>query len=147
MVACYNADSFRPTKPNLKLPDRRVNSLRVLQFASNAWIGAVEGAKVRVSMEGKGRCFDIIFGERLWQAVTYEEVDLRGYSTPAKLWEGLKESSGFIMRRGRTNRWATKARCSTTNEKALTSTEGWRKIFRPATPRQGEGHGAKIILG
>jgi hypothetical protein len=98
-------------------------------------------------MDGKGRCFDIIFGERLWRIVTYEEVDLKGYSTPAKLREGLKESSGFIMRRGSTNRWATKARCSTSNEKAITSTEGWRKIFRPATPRQGEGHEAKIMLG
>ena len=98
-------------------------------------------------MDGKGRCFDIIFGERLWQAVTYEEVDLRGYSTPAKLREGLKESSGFTMRGGRTNRWATKTRSSTTNEKAISSTEGWRIIFRPATPRSGEDHGAKIMLG
>ena len=147
MVACYNADYFRPTKPNLKLPDHRVNSLRVLQFTSKAWIGAVKGAGVRVSMDGKGRCFDIIFVKRLWRIVTYGDEDLRGYSTPAKLWEGLKESSGFIVRRGSTNRWATKARCSTTNEKALTSMEGWRKIFRLATPRPGEVHGAKIMLG
>ena len=147
MVACYNADCFRPFKPNLKLPDRRVNSLRVLQFTSKVWIGAVKDAGVRVSMDGKGRCFDNIFGERLWQAVTYEEVDLRGYSTPAKLREVLKTTSGFTMSGCRTNRWATKARCSTTNEKAIGSTEGWRMIFRPATPRQGEGHGAKIMLG
>jgi hypothetical protein len=86
-------------------------------------------------MDGKGRCFDNIFGERLWQAVTYEEVDLRGYSTPAKLREVLKTTSGFTMRGGRTNRLATKARCCTTNKKAISSTEGWRKIFRPATPR------------
>ena len=94
-------------------------------------------------------CFDIIFGERLWQAVTYGDEDLRGYSTPtpAKLREVLKTTSGFTMRGGRTNRWATKTRSSTTNEKAISSTEGWRKIFRPATPRQGEGHGAKIMLG
>jgi hypothetical protein len=98
-------------------------------------------------MDGKGRCFDNIFGERLWQAVTYEEVDLRGYSTPAKLREVLKTTSGFTMSGCRTNRWATKARCSTTNEKAIGSTEGWRKIFRPITPRPGEDHGAKIMLG
>jgi hypothetical protein len=98
-------------------------------------------------MEGKGRCFDIIFGERLWRIVTYGDEDLRGYSTPAKLREGLKESSGFTMRGGSTNRCATKARCSTTNEKAISSTEGWRKIFRPVTPRPGEDHGAKIMLG
>ena len=98
-------------------------------------------------MDGKGRCFDIIFGESLWRIVTYGDEDLKGYSTPAKLRKRLKTTSGFTMSGCRTNRWATKTRCSTTNEKAISSTEGWRKIFRPATLGPGEGHGAKIMLG
>ena len=90
------------------------NTDQGVQFTSKAWIGAVEGAGVRVSMDGKGRCFDNIFVERLWRTVTYEDVDLRGYSTPAKLREVLKTTSGFTMRGCRTNRWATKARWSST---------------------------------
>ena len=43
------------------------NTDQGVQFTSKAWIGAVEGAGVRVSMDGKGRCFDNIFVERLWR--------------------------------------------------------------------------------
>ncbi len=58
------------------------NTDQGVQFTSNAWIGAVEGAGVRVSMDGKGRCFDNIFVERLWRMVKYEGVYLKGYCSP-----------------------------------------------------------------
>ena len=70
-----------------------------VQFTSNAWIGAVEGAGVRVSMDGKGRCFDNIFVERLWRTVKYEDVYLRGYSNPTELREGLKNYFRFYNER------------------------------------------------
>ena len=35
--------------------------------------------RVRVSMDGRGRCMDNIFTERLWRSVKYEEVYLREY--------------------------------------------------------------------
>jgi len=43
------------------------NTNQGVQFTIDAWIGAVEEAGVRVSMDGKGRCFDNIFVERLWR--------------------------------------------------------------------------------
>ena len=58
------------------------NTDQGVQFTSKAWIGAVEGAGVRVSMDGKGRCFDNIFVERLWRTVKYEDVYLKGYCSP-----------------------------------------------------------------
>ena len=71
------------------------NTDQGVQFTSKAWIGAVEGAGVRVSMDGKGRCFDNIFVERLWRTVKYEDVYLKGYCSPKELREGLKNYFRF----------------------------------------------------
>ena len=40
------------------------NTDQGVQFTTKVWIGMIQGAGVRVSMDGKGRCFDNIFGER-----------------------------------------------------------------------------------
>ena len=36
-------------------------------------------AGVRISMDGKGRCLDNVFVERLWRSLKYEDVYLRRY--------------------------------------------------------------------
>ncbi len=46
-------------------------------------------------MDGKGRCFDNIFVERLWRMVKYEDVYLKGYCSPKELREGLKNYFRF----------------------------------------------------
>ena len=40
-------------------------------------------------MDGKGRCMDNIFVERLWRTVKYEEVYLKDYGTPREAIQGL----------------------------------------------------------
>jgi len=47
-------------------------------------------AGVAVSMDGKGRCLDNIFVERLWRTVKYEEVYLHRYEVVPQLTSGLK---------------------------------------------------------
>jgi putative transposase len=42
-------------------------------------------------MDGKGRCLDNIFVERLWRTVKYEDIYLKEYSSPLELQQGLKE--------------------------------------------------------
>lgn len=42
------------------------------QFTGTAWIRELERAKVRVSMDGKGRWMGNVFVERLWRAVKHE---------------------------------------------------------------------------
>jgi putative transposase len=32
-------------------------------------------------MDGKGRCFDNVFVERLWRTVKYEEIYLKSYTS------------------------------------------------------------------
>jgi len=44
------------------------------QFTAAAFTGALAVAGVAVSMDGRGRCLDNIFVERLWRSVKYEVV-------------------------------------------------------------------------
>jgi putative transposase len=59
------------------------------QFTAEAFTGRLVGAGVAVSMDGKGRCLDNIWVERLWRTVKYEDVYLRGYETVPELRRGL----------------------------------------------------------
>ena len=47
------------------------------QFTSAEHIEAVASSEVRVSMDGRGRCLDNVFIERLWRSLKYEDIDLR----------------------------------------------------------------------
>ena len=49
------------------------------QFTSELFTGMLLEHGVQVSMDGKGRCRDNIFVERLWRSVKYEEVYLKAY--------------------------------------------------------------------
>ena len=42
-----------------------------------------------MSMDGRGRCLDNVFVERLWRSVKYEDVYLRGYASVPELERGL----------------------------------------------------------
>lgn len=44
------------------------------QFTSEAFTSVLRERQVRISMDGKGRCIDNIFIERLWRSVKYEHV-------------------------------------------------------------------------
>jgi putative transposase len=55
------------------------NSDQGSQFTSEKFTGVLEGRGIAVSMDGRGRCLDNIFIERLWRSLKYEEVYLRDY--------------------------------------------------------------------
>ena len=46
------------------------------QFTSFDFTGVLKGAEVTISMDGRGRCMDNIFIERLWRSLKYEAVYL-----------------------------------------------------------------------
>lgn len=60
------------------------------QFTSDAFIGVLEAAGVQISMDGKGRCLDNIFIERLWRTVKYEYLYLYAFEGGQDLREGLQ---------------------------------------------------------
>lgn len=51
------------------------------QFTSNDFTGILQSNGIQVSMDGRGRCFDNIFVERLWRSVKQEEVYLKDYES------------------------------------------------------------------
>ena len=56
------------------------NSDQGPQFTSEQFTGELETRGIVVSMDGRGRCLDNIFIERLWRSLKYEEVYLRDYA-------------------------------------------------------------------
>jgi putative transposase len=71
------------------------NTDQGVQFTAQAWTGRLESAGVAVSMDGRGRCLDNVFVERLWRTVKYEDVYLKGYETVPELERGLREYFAF----------------------------------------------------
>ena len=60
------------------------NTDRGSQFTSDDFTGTLKRHGVTISMDGKGRCMDNIFVERLWRSLKYEEVYLNAYATVAE---------------------------------------------------------------
>jgi len=50
------------------------------QFTSFEFTGALKDAEIKISMDGRGRCMDNIFIERLWRSLKYEAVYLHELS-------------------------------------------------------------------
>jgi putative transposase len=71
------------------------NTDQGVQFTAQAWTGRLESAGVQVSMDGRGRCLDNVFVERLWRSVKYEDVYLHGYEAVPDLERGLGRYFGF----------------------------------------------------
>src|SRR5438132_7258636 len=59
------------------------------QFTSDDFTGTLKRHGVMISMDGKGRCMDNIFVERLWRSLKYEEVYLNAYESVAEAKAGI----------------------------------------------------------
>ena len=65
------------------------------QYTGNAFTGTLKEHGVKVSMDGKGRCMDNIFIERLWRSVRHEKIYLEEFETVPSLIVGLKKYFEF----------------------------------------------------
>ena len=65
------------------------NSDQGSQFTSDQFTGALKARGIAISMDGRGRCFDNIFIERLWRSLKHEEVYLRDYTMVPEAREGI----------------------------------------------------------
>ena len=84
------------------------------QFTSREFTQRVEAAGVRMSMDGRGRCLDNIFIERLWRSLKYEDIYLNGYETVAEIRQGVDRYFNFITRIAFTRRWGMPSRSRST---------------------------------
>ena len=68
------------------------NSDQGVQFTAEEYIAILkEHPSIRISMDGRGRCFDNIFTERLWRSVKYEEIYLKEYGSFDEAHRSLSE--------------------------------------------------------
>jgi putative transposase len=65
------------------------NSDQGSQYTGHGYISMLNENKVNISMDGRGRCMDNIFTERLWRTVKYEDIYVKEYSTPKDLRAGM----------------------------------------------------------
>jgi len=65
------------------------NSDQGSQFTSDQFTGALKARGIAISMDGRGRCFDNIFIERLWRSLKHEEVYLRDYTMVPEARDGI----------------------------------------------------------
>ena len=59
------------------------------QFTAQAFVDVLKTAGVLISMDGKGRCIDSVFVERLWRSLKYEDVYLNVYSEVVEARDGI----------------------------------------------------------
>ncbi len=65
------------------------------QFTSSEFTGVLKDAGVAISMDGRGRCMDNIFIERLWRSLKYEAVYLHELSDGFKAERVIREWIDF----------------------------------------------------
>ena len=71
------------------------NTDQGVQFTAQAFVGRLQRAGVRVSMDGRGRALDNVFVERLWRTVKYEYVYLWRPEAVPTLAAGLRTYFGY----------------------------------------------------
>jgi putative transposase len=70
-------------------PAEIMNTDQGSQFTSFAWTDRLKRVGTRISMDGKGRCLDNIFIERLWRSLKYECVYLHAWETGSQAKAGI----------------------------------------------------------
>ncbi len=71
------------------------NSDQGSHFTSGQYTGILKTSDVQISMDGRGRCMDNIFNERLWRTVKYEDVYIKSYPNIREARSGLGEYFDF----------------------------------------------------
>ena len=65
------------------------------QFTSLAFTQVLKDHDIAISMDGRGRCQDNIFVERLWWTIKHHYLYLHAFDTGTELRKGLTEWVGF----------------------------------------------------
>ena len=71
------------------------NSDQGSHFTSPRYTDLLTYHDVQISMDGRGRCMDNIFTERLWRTIKYENIFLKSYRDIREAREGLTEYFAF----------------------------------------------------
>lgn len=75
------------------------NSDQGSHFTSPQYTDILTGKEIQISMDGRGRCMDNIFTERLWRTVKYENVYIHDYRTAKEVRAGFAKYFDFYNNR------------------------------------------------
>jgi putative transposase len=88
-VAWRHWGALRQSRPEI------LNSDQGSQFTSERFLSELQRRRIAISMEGRGRCMDNIFIERLWRSLKYEEVYLKDYQQVPEAHPGIEKYFQF----------------------------------------------------
>ncbi len=71
------------------------NSDQGCQYTSNLFTQVLKDHKIKISMDGRGRCLDNVFIERLWRSVKQECVYLMDFESMKSAEENLEQYFNF----------------------------------------------------
>lgn len=80
-------------------PPEIFNTDQGCQFTSDDFTKPLLDRGIKVSMDGKGRCIDNIFVERLWRSLKYEEIYLNAYDDLAQARKAIESYMDFFNHR------------------------------------------------
>lgn len=78
MDSSFCVDALEEALSRFPVPEI-FNTDQGAQFTADAFTRVLRERSIRISMDGKGRCLDNVFVERLWRSLKYEEVYLHAY--------------------------------------------------------------------
>jgi putative transposase len=79
---------------NINTPEIQ-NSDQGSHFTSPQYTKLLTDQNIRISMDGRGRCMDNIFTERLWRSLKYENIYINEYRSFYEAKQGIKSYFNF----------------------------------------------------
>jgi transposase InsO family protein len=106
------------------------------QFTSAEFTRPLLALGVKLSMDGKGRCLDNVFFERLWRSVKYEEIYLKSYRSLVDAHAQLDTpTSASITNAARTLRSTKRPRLKFTTRRSRPPSTNDHKLPEPDPPQ------------
>lgn len=94
-------DCLNEALDNSKYKPEIFNSDQGSHFTSRKFTGILQSRDIQISMDGRGRCLDNIFVERLWRTVKQENIYLNSYQDVRETNTGLSKYFPFYNRERR----------------------------------------------
>ena len=90
----FCVDALEEALANFPQPEI-FNTDQGAQFTADAFTKVLRDRSIAISMDGKGRCLDKVFVERLWRSLKDEEVYLHAYDSAVEARAGIGRYLAF----------------------------------------------------
>ena len=94
MESSFCVEALQEALSRFEKPDI-FNTDQGAQFTGDSFTKALRSAGIAISMDGKGRCIDNVFVERVWRSLKYEEVFLHAYDDLGEARAGIRRYFRF----------------------------------------------------